>query len=132
EEIASVASTGTALLASTGTALPSFSPDSRFFVRGQPGGVGIWRTEDGRQVRSWQTFPANAVFSPDGNRVLSTEWNGSSHLWDVAGGTEIAALFGFRGDTTYGAFSHDGRLAAIFSLDGAAKLWDGTTGTLRR
>src|SRR5436190_1431404 len=77
------------------------------------------------------------AFSPDGSRLLANAWGtfslgGSSSLCDVAKGTEIAKLTGYVSDTLLDGvfFSHDGRRIASVSLDGAARLWDGTSGRL--
>jgi WD40 repeat protein len=80
----------------------------------------------------FNAWPDKIAFSPDGSRLLLTAWQSNSRLWDVPTGAEIANLRGHKSDIVCGTFSHDGRLAATASFDGAARLWDALTGNLRR
>ena len=83
-----------------GASLADFSPDGHSFAAGRGDDtrtVGVWNTETGRQIKNWQvqTWPDEAIFSPDGNRLLITSWvtvsyAGVSRLWDVSKSVEIA------------------------------------------
>jgi len=120
----------------------TFSADGRIVAAGQGSGVAapravrMWSAEDGREIKKLQLqiFPDSVVFSPDGSRILIVTWQygRTSYLWDVSSSREIAALRGHKSETHSGTFSHDGRLAATVSVEGAARLWDAATGELRR
>jgi WD40 repeat protein len=123
------------------TMLATFSADGRIFAAGQwfregiGRTVGMWSSNDGRETRRLQlsSWPNVVVFSPDGSRMLTVaSYSEVSYLWDVSSGREIAALRGHKSETHSGTFSHDGRLAATVSVEGTARLWDATTGELRR
>jgi WD40 repeat protein len=126
-----------------GNSLANFSPDgSTFAMAHSQGGmsdnlIAIWSAEDGRlkQQLTLRAWPYSVAFSPDGNRILINGWcsvacDNPSRLWDVSKGVEIATLGGHKSDTQLQGvlFSHGGRLIATASLDGTARLWDGTSG----
>jgi WD40 repeat protein len=118
-----------------------FSPDGRSFAtQGGKHIASIWNAKDGALTRTLQvgTYPYSLAFSPDGSRLLIGSWGplsygGSSGLWDLSTGTEIAKLVGHKSDTQLdGAiFSHDGRRVATVSIDGTARLWDCLTCSAR-
>ena len=71
---------------------------------------------------------SRVVFSPDGTRIVTGDWNGKITLWDI---NTAAAL------TTYThkdyvnsiTFSPNGKFIATGSRDATATLWDVETGT---
>ena len=75
-------------------------------------------------------FPDAISFSPDGSRLLAVTWWDGSAILDLSTATKTAALVGHKSETHGGTFSHDGSLAATISIDGMARLWNGTTGAL--
>jgi WD domain, G-beta repeat/APAF-1 helical domain len=70
-----------------------------------------------------------AVFSPDGNLLLTASEDDTARLWDAGTGMEIRALRGHKDTVASGAFSPDGTLILTASADNTARLWDATTGT---
>lgn len=50
----------------------------------------------------------HAIFSPDGNRVLTASGDGTVRLWDAATGSQIHVLKGHEGVVRHVVFSPDG------------------------
>lgn len=134
------ARTGTKVLSvsSDGYTRAAFNSAGRSFATAYRGVVSIWNTADGVLTRSIRVscWPYSLAFSPDGSRILSGAWapltyGGPSTLIDVSKGTEIAKLAGNTSDTQLNGviFSHGGQRIATVSLDGAARIWDGASGT---
>jgi WD40 repeat protein len=74
-----------------------------------------------------------AVFSPNGNRVLTWKYftdSGALRLWDGRIGSAIATLSGHAGDLNRVSFSMDSSRIVTASNDQTARLWDGSTGEL--
>jgi WD40 repeat protein/serine/threonine protein kinase len=88
-----------------------------------------------------------AVFSPDGKRVLTSSWDGTARMWDVATGDTLVAFSLVKGTSfspVCAAFSSDGRrVVTAFEgysdvrtmnrerkrfTDRAARIWDSQTG----
>src|SRR5207247_634054 len=62
----------------------------------------------------------SAVFSPDGQRILTASADTTARLWD-ASGTELATLSGHTDAVTSAVFSLDGRRILTASADGTAR-----------
>ena len=71
----------------------------------------------------------DAVFSPDGTRILTASWDKTAKLWDAASGKLIAS-FVHQAAVNDAAFSPDGRRILTASADKTAKLWDADSGEL--
>ena len=71
----------------------------------------------------------DAVFSPDGARILTASWDKTAKLWDVASG-RLIGVFAHQGPVNAAAFSPDGARILTASADKTAKLWDAATGKL--
>src|SRR5262245_24335328 len=63
----------------------AFSPDGKFALTGgRDGASRVWDIASGREVRVFNSgFVWDAVYSPDGRSVLTTDEN-AARLWDVA------------------------------------------------
>jgi WD40 repeat protein len=69
-----------------------------------------------------------AVFSPDGNLIVTASDDTTARVWDVATGREIARLMGHRGPVKSAVFSPDGNRIVTASDDTTARVWDTATG----
>jgi WD40 repeat protein/serine/threonine protein kinase len=69
-----------------------------------------------------------AVFSPDGSRILSAGADSCLRLWDVATGKELRCVREQLYGVTSVAFSPDGRQALSCGGAGTVRLWDVATG----
>jgi WD40 repeat protein/serine/threonine protein kinase len=71
----------------------------------------------------------DAVFSPDGARILTASRDKTAKLWDAASGKLIAS-FAHQDGVTHAAFSPDGARILTASADHSARLWDVASGKL--
>ncbi len=70
----------------------------------------------------------NAVaFSPDGARVATASYDGTTKVWNATTGAEIATM-PHEGSVNAVVFSPDGTRVATASSDGSAKVWNAATG----
>ncbi|MEI6778677.1 MAG: hypothetical protein WCK70_17390, partial [Chloroflexales bacterium] len=67
----------------------------------------------------------SAVFSPDGQRILTASTDHTARLWD-AQGQILATLKGHTGFVTSAIFSPDGQRILTASDDNTVRLWDAT------
>jgi WD40 repeat protein/tRNA A-37 threonylcarbamoyl transferase component Bud32 len=68
--------------------------------------------------------PNWALFSPDGETLVSTNVEGTVTLWDVESGTPGETLRGHSNDVQQPVFSPDGETLYTVSNDGTAIAWD--------
>ena len=71
---------------------------------------------------------SKVVFSPDGTRIVTGDWNGKITLWDIKTATALAT-YTHKGYINSITFSPNGRFIATGSRDATATLWDVETGT---
>src|SRR5262249_27353582 len=70
----------------------------------------------------------SAVFSPDGQHVITASRDNTARLWDVRTGDSLAVLSGHSDSVWIAAFSPDGSRIVTASSDKTARIWDATTG----
>lgn len=68
-----------------------------------------------------------AAFSPDEKLVVTTGYDGTARIWDVASGSSLHILAG-NGLLNRAEFSPDGKLIVTASADHTARVWDVATG----
>jgi WD40 repeat protein len=80
-------------------------------------------------VLSGHVGPINdAVFSPDGSRVLTGSDDSTARLWDASTGALIRTFEGHASEIYSAAFSPDGTKVVTASYDWSARVWDVSTG----
>ena len=70
----------------------------------------------------------SAVFSSDGNRVVTASADNTARLWDAKTGATLATLSGHTEGVINAVFSQDGSRVVTASYDKTARLWDAKTG----
>jgi WD40 repeat protein/serine/threonine protein kinase len=71
----------------------------------------------------------DVCFSPDGKRLLITEWFGRAQVFDVQTGRPVTPQFGQADGLCQGSYSPDGRLVLTASEDRTACIWKASDGT---
>ena len=71
----------------------------------------------------------DAVFSPDGTRILTASRDKTAKLWDATSGKLIVS-FSHQDEVNDAEFSPDGARILTASGDKTAKLWDAASGKL--
>jgi WD40 repeat protein len=69
-----------------------------------------------------------AVFSPDGQRIVTGSTDNTAKVWDAVSGKELLTLKGHSGHVECVAFTPDGQRILTVSDDQTAKLWDAASG----
>jgi WD40 repeat protein len=82
----------------------------------------IWKLQNHRDT------VVSAVFSPDGQRVLTASEDGTARIWSAVNGQHLARLQEHRGPVRSALFSPDGQHIVTASDDMTAKIWESITG----
>jgi WD40 repeat protein len=93
--------------------------DANFPTDTEPGEIGLWGLASGKKIRGfgrWDELVSGLSFAPDGKALASCSWDGSIQLWELATGSEPAAIRPKQegGGVDHVTFNPDGRyLAAV-------------------
>lgn len=91
----------------------------------------VWDAATGNPLASLEghtSFITTAVFSPDGQRVVTGSADNTARVWDAATGKQLVSLQGHT-NTLYNAVpSPDGQRIVTTSADKTARVWDAVTG----
>ena len=71
-----------------------------------------------------------AVFSPDGQRILTASADNTARVWNAANGQLLAILQGHTGPVRSAVFSPDGQRVVTASYDHTARVWNAASGQL--
>jgi guanine nucleotide-binding protein subunit beta-2-like 1 protein len=77
-----------------------------------------------RALRGHNHFVSDVVMSSDGNYALSSSWDGTLRLWEIATGKCTRRFVGHTKDVLSVAFSEDNRQIVSGSRDRTVKLWN--------
>ena len=70
----------------------------------------------------------SAVFSPDGQYILTASADQTARLWEKASGKQIMTYHGHEGPVNSAVFSRDGEHILTASWDNTARLWERSSG----
>jgi WD40 repeat protein/tRNA A-37 threonylcarbamoyl transferase component Bud32/tetratricopeptide (TPR) repeat protein len=105
-------------------------------ARGEPGPVAtnalleaLAAIREERTLLGHHGHLTSAVFSPDGQRVLTTSIDTTVRVWDAAAGRQVLILCGHAVQVNSAAFSLDGGRLITACWDGTAQIWDARNGS---
>ena len=121
-----------------------FSPDGRrvLTTSTDPGSIDasvtektarLWETDSGKLLTTFRGHAGeiwSAVFSPDGQRVLTASADTTARLWETASGKVSVTFEGHTGEVRSAVFSPDGKRVLTASEDATARLWEADSGKL--
>ena len=106
-----------------------FSRDDRFVcTSGDSGTARVYQVDTGEEVATALQRVYNAVFSPDGNHIVTLNAERLVKVWDLVHKREELTLRGHLSLAETAAFSPDGRHLVTAGFDDTVRLWDATTG----
>ncbi|MBD2038277.1 WD40 repeat domain-containing protein [Leptolyngbya sp. FACHB-321] len=79
--------------------------------------------QERQRLEGHQGLVSRVLFSPDGQQLATSGYDGTARLWDT-NGKPLATLQGHQGPVLNVVFSPDGKQLATSGVDGTARLWD--------
>ncbi len=107
----------------------AFSPDGKRIAGTSADRIAVWDATTGEEVMTLHHIRAtDALFSPDGKRIVSGSYDNTIKVWDSATGDELMTLRGHDDRVWSVAFSPDGKRIVSGSYDETIKVWDSASG----
>jgi WD40 repeat protein/serine/threonine protein kinase len=105
-----------------------FHKNGRYLVSAGADGMRLWDLQTGemKAIKGINSACLRAVFSPDGERLVSAVWDNTVQAWDWRDEQEILSLRGHTDVVMALAFSADGRRLFSAGFDGTVRLWNAT------
>jgi WD40 repeat protein/serine/threonine protein kinase len=105
-----------------------FHKDGRYLVSAGADGMRIWDLQSGEKkaMQGINSACLRAVFSPDGERLVSAVWDHTVQVWDWRIEQEVLSLRGHTDLVMSVAFSGDGKRLASAGFDGTVRVWNAT------
>ena len=118
---------------STEGVIGPFFPDGKSFLSND-GALQRWELASGRPMFAESSEfgrrdrVIQMVYSPDGRRLASADFDGTIRLWDVAQSKTLHSLRGHRRYYFSMAFTPDGKFLITGAIEGELHIWDVETG----
>jgi len=91
----------------------------------------VWNIETGHQIIVLNGHDAtvySAVYSPDGQRIVTSRYDGTSKVWNAQTGQGLLTLIGHDDEVESAEYSPNGRRIVTASWDETTKVWDAQSG----
>jgi WD40 repeat protein len=108
-----------------------FSPDDRHIITVAEDTAQVWNIVSGTPVGApllHQDTIHFAIFSPDGDWIVTASDDQTAQVWDAATGKQVGAPLRHKDIVNSVAFSPDGRHIVTASDDETARVWHAATG----
>jgi WD40 repeat protein len=109
-----------------GSAVPTFSADSKRLFSGGEGIIRVWDAATGKALDDEdapQTGVYRLAFTPDGQTLLATHQYAMSRFWDLQKDTHRASKISGLSAANHFSFSRDGK-RLLWSVDGRVRISD--------
>lgn len=106
------------------------SPDgSRLLITSSASTAYLLNSETGEELQSFRQDDVikSAVFSPDGQWILTAGWDNTARLWNVATGMQDGAAMEHDKYIWSAVFSPDGKRILTAGWDSCIRIWDAAT-----
>lgn len=112
-----------------------FSPDGRYIAAGsyKSGGLKLWQVSSGQSIKEFQQIGTGVTalaFSPDGNNLTASFYDGKVATWHIQSASEPTVLVGETEGIYAVAASPNGYLVASGNGIGVIFIWDIRSGQL--